>query len=274
MAPVISNIYNKVVETGQWPRAWLIEHVTVIPKGNIPEDPSKCRNISCTNFLSKVLERLVLNYARKQVRPKANQFGGEKTCSTNHFLAEVWDRLTEHLEDNRAAVILTSIDYSKAFNRLDHLACLNSFAKDGASNQLLSLLASFLKGRTMSVKVDNQNSKPKPVNAGAPQGSVLGTYIFNVGTDSLKDNFISPEDNSIYQINEGDLNFLELTPAEPYAQSTPERPLTQPYLELSPIPAQTGQPFVILPSARNVPQNPLTVWSLPGDLSQCRLSSL
>ena len=47
LAPVIANIYNRIVETGTWPQAWKIEHVTVIPKGNIPEDPSKCRNICC-----------------------------------------------------------------------------------------------------------------------------------------------------------------------------------------------------------------------------------
>ena len=187
LAPVISQIYNQCVNTGEWPKAWLVEHVTVIPKGNIPEEPAKCRNISCTNFLSKVLERLVLNYAKKQVSPKLNQFGGEKSCSTNHFLADIWDKITSHLEDSRAAVVLTSIDYSKAFNRLDHLACLKTFAQAGASNQLLGLLSSFLKNRTMTVKVDNQYSAPRPVNAGAPQGSVLGTYIFNVGTDSLEE---------------------------------------------------------------------------------------
>ena len=150
LAPVISSIYKKIIQMSVWPTAWLTEYVTVIPKGNNPEDPAKCRNISCTNFLSKVLERLVLNYAKKQVKPKTNQFGGEKSCSTNHFLAEVWDQLSEHLEGSRAAVVHTSIDYSKAFNRLDHLACLNSFAVAGASTQLIKLLAAFLSGRKMN----------------------------------------------------------------------------------------------------------------------------
>ena len=93
--------------------------------------------------------------------------------------------ITDHLEDSRASVVLTSIDYSKAFNRLEHQACLEAFARKGASNQLIRILASFLKGRTMSVKIENEKSAPRPVNAGAPQGSVLGTYVFNIGTDDL-----------------------------------------------------------------------------------------
>ena len=230
--------------------------MTVIPKGNIPEDPSKCRNISCTNFLGKVLERLVLTYAKKSVRPKPNQFGGEKPCSTNHFLAEVWDELTSHLEDSRAAVALTSIDYSKAFNRLEHQACLESFAQLGASNQLIRLLASFLAGRNMTVKIGNTFSKLRPVHAGAPQGSVLGTYMFNIGTDSLEDNFEHPMRERMYQLEMGDLSFLELTPITINAQSTADkRPtvLTQP--DISPIATNRADlNYVILPTARNVPQ--------------------
>ena len=252
LAPIIATIYSRIVDTGIWPKLWLTEYVTIIPKGNSPDEPSKCRNISCTNFLSKVLERIVLNYARKEVKPKANQFGGEKNCSTNHFLAEVWDQLTEHLEDSRAAVALTSIDYSKAFNRLDHAACLRAFANSGASNQLLRLLTSFLRGRHMTVKVDGHFSKLRTVNAGAPQGSVLGTYIFNVGTDALEEDIDQEEPRLIYELNEGDLAFLELTPMwQTPTHSTPEKQAGLPPNDTSPI--TTQQNFSILPTARNVP---------------------
>ena len=254
LAGPISAIYNKTVETGKWPTQWLTEHVTVIPKGKCPDDPSNCRNISCTNLLSKVLERLVLAYARQQTVPKTNQFGGEKGCSTDHFLAEVWDQVTEHLEDSRAAAILTSIDYSKAFNRLEHWACLESFAAKGASNQLLKLLASFLMGRSMSVRVDGSRSSRRPVNAGAPQGSVLGTYIFNIGTDTLEDG-LNTEQRDVYELRAGDLSFLELTPATSYAESTPIRPRFPPLVDLSPVPNIDQQPIMILPTASNIPPN-------------------
>ena len=214
---MIAAIYNRIIETGVWPKAWKVEHVTVIPKGNIPEDPSKCRNISCTNFMSKVFERMVFKYATTQVKPKNNQFGGERGLSTNHFVEEIWDQITEHLEDSRAAFVLTSINYSKAFNRLEHSACLR--ALKGASNQLIKLLASFLTNRQMTVKVDGKNSKLRNVNAGAPQGSVLGTYIFNIGTDDLEEGFKHAERNDTYELNDGDLTFLDLEPDTNRAQS-------------------------------------------------------
>ena len=82
LSPIIAKIYNRIIATGTWPKAWKTEFVTFIPKGNQPEDPSQCRNISCTNFLSKVLVRLVLTYAKKSVKPKTKQYGGLRPCST------------------------------------------------------------------------------------------------------------------------------------------------------------------------------------------------
>ena len=91
------------------------------------------------------------------------------------------------LEDNRAAAVLTAIDYSKAFNRLDYQACLDSLASKGASNQVLGLVATFLSNRTMQVKVDDNWSMPRPVTGGVPQGSLIGVFLFNASTDDLED---------------------------------------------------------------------------------------
>ena len=45
----------------------------------------------------------------------------------------------------------------------------------------------------MVVRVGRAWSDPRPVNAGAPQGSVLGTYLFNVGTDDLEEDDLGGE---------------------------------------------------------------------------------
>ena len=59
--------------------------------------------------------------------------------------------------------------------------------KCGTSNTTIKLLAGFLAGRTMSVRVGTSYSDRRPINAGAPQGSVLGSYLFNIGTDDLEE---------------------------------------------------------------------------------------
>ena len=57
----------------------------------------------------------------------------------------------------------------------------------GASTPIIELLATFLSNRTMSVRVGESWSDPRPVYGGVPQGSILGVFLFNASTDDLED---------------------------------------------------------------------------------------
>ena len=107
----------------------------------------------------------------------------------------------------------------------------------------------------MSVRIDGARSRPRPVNAGAPQGSVLGTYIFNIGTDNLEDSIeTNTNESQVFELREGDLAFLELLPANTYAESSPE-PIRFPTnnVDLSPTEVENDIRFEFLPTARNIP---------------------
>ena len=149
----LTSIFNEIATSHEWPLGWKTEYVTVIPKSGCPESFADLRNISCTKLISKIMESYVLEWAGQEVACKYNQFGGVKGCSGVHMLINVWQRILTGLEDRRAGVVLTSIDYAKAFNRLSFQHCLRSFADRGASTPILRLLATFLSGRTMTVRV-------------------------------------------------------------------------------------------------------------------------
>ena len=249
VAKPAADIYNAISRTLVWPEAWTREFITVIPKKRNPEGPSDCRNISCTNYLSKIYEAFVLEWAREQVKLNTNQYGGERGCSTSHMIIDVHHEMTAILEDRRAACVLTGIDYSKALNRLAHLPCLRAFKQKGASNEIIQLLASFLSTRTMTVRVGNTSSTPRGINAGAPQGSVLGSFLFNVGIDDLEDECIYPgeqfHDTAEHQ---DDVNFP--------AASTPRRVSTaNAGPTFSPIRTTTpgGQSIEVMPRTMNTP---------------------
>ena len=103
--------------------------------------------------LSKVLELYVVRHARKTIHLKQNQYGGEPGVSTTHMLVDVWSRLTEELEDNRAASVITAIDYSTAFNRSESGPCLHALSRKGAGRGLLKIIGSFLHARRMTVRI-------------------------------------------------------------------------------------------------------------------------
>ena len=183
LAKPLTHIYNEVSTTKQWPQIWKFEYVTAIPKNNKPESVDDLRNISCTTLFSKIYETFVLEWLGEKVALRSNQYGGVKGASTEHYLIELWQAVLENLEDPRAGSLLTSIDYSKVFNRLDFAHCLRCLQKKGASAELLAIVASFLSYRQMVVKVGSTLSTPKLVLGGVPQGSILGVFLFNVSID-------------------------------------------------------------------------------------------
>ena len=187
LAVPLTEIYNEISSSSVWPLQWKREFVTVIPKCRTPTELGDLRNISCTMLASKIYESFVLNWLSSEVSCKDNQYGGVKGCSVGHLLVDLWDEALGSMEDDRAGAMITGIDYAKAFNRLSFQHCLKAFAKKGASSQTLALLATFLSNRTMSVRVDDTWSKPRPVHGGVPQGSILGILLFNVSTDDLED---------------------------------------------------------------------------------------
>ena len=91
---------------------------------------------------------------------KSNQYGGQRQCGTEHFLALLWTGMLDNLEDSRGCNSFISLDFAKAFDRLDHSHIFHSYARLGASTQVIRLLAGFLSGRTMRVKVSGVLSSP------------------------------------------------------------------------------------------------------------------
>lgn len=90
LALPLTNIYNGITTTQEWPKIWKTEYVPPIPKKTIPETPDNLQNISCTQLLSKVYEGFVLEWLSVKLRTK--QYGWVKGSGTEHFLVELWQK--------------------------------------------------------------------------------------------------------------------------------------------------------------------------------------
>ena len=181
----LAHIFNRIIEDCVWPTKWKLERVKIIPKGSIPESVKDVRNISCTPLFSKVMEFFVLSRLRSCMKLSNAQFGGIKGVSIDHFLIETWHEVLMSLEEGNAAANLLSVDFSKAFNRMDHHACLSALEEAGVDSATLGVVHAFLYDRKMQVHVHDSVSSIRSMPGGAPQGSVLGSYLFCATTDKL-----------------------------------------------------------------------------------------
>ena len=163
LAAPAARIFNAAFQEGKWPAAWKNETTVVIPKIPNPESLGDCRNISCTPFLSKVMEGVLLDDLREAIPLDELQYGGIKGCSVDHLLVDLFEGVLHPMESGDSSLIL-GLDYEKAFNRLDHAECLAQLRNLGAPPASIALVGSFLTGRTMQVRLGQLLSAQHALN--------------------------------------------------------------------------------------------------------------
>ena len=137
-----------------------------------------------------------------------NQYGGTTGTYTTDALVEMLHQWYEATDACNTYVRIIALDFSKAFDLINHEILLPKLEAHGVPPHVLRWMASFLLDRTQRVKIGKHTSSIGKPNGGVPQGTVSGPrnfimYINDFTTPAPIYKYV--DDSTIFEICSGNV---------------------------------------------------------------------
>ena len=180
---VVTDIINTSFKTKIFPTRWKSAIITPIPKVDYPSKEKDFRPISLLCTISKILEKI----ANKQILVYLIKHALLDTCQSAYkphhgcitALLKVVDDILDGIDDSEAT-LLVLLDFSKAFDTVNHRLLLEKLSILGFQDSALQWVKSYLSDRKQQVKTENEVSDFISLKNGVPQGSILGPLLFTI----------------------------------------------------------------------------------------------
>ena len=152
-------------------------YITPIPKCGASYEISNYTPISVLPAPNRIIERVVYNQLIYHLNSYKLLDGRQHGFRRDHSTSSAIHTLVQDMYnsiDNRMPMLCVFIDYSKAFDTLDHDIFCKKLKYYGIGEKVISWCKVYLTHRKQIVKNGNFESDLADITCGVPQGSILG----------------------------------------------------------------------------------------------------
>ena len=187
--PSVCHIVNLSIGSNKFPNKWKIAKVVPLYKGKgAKSDPKNYRPVAILPILSKVLERSIFLQivsfmdGNNFFNPSYHAYRSLHSSTT--AMLQMYTTWVEAVDQGKLAGVCM-IDMSAAFDVVDIDLLLRKLELYGFDRNSLQWVWSYLTYRSQCVHIEGSSSSPLPLEAGVPQGSILGPIFYTIFTNEL-----------------------------------------------------------------------------------------
>jgi hypothetical protein len=214
----LSIIFNRAIQENVYPELWKDSNVMPLFKKGDKNIVSNYRPISLISCVGKVMERVIFKYLYNYLHVNNliynKQSGFLPGHSAVYQLIDIYNQICSAFDERKSTCIIFC-DISKAFDRVWHSGLIFKLRQYGIEGNILSWITSYLQNRKQRCVVGSSLSDVKQINAGVPQGSVLGPLFFLVYVNDITESLLSIArlyaDDSSLAVSSNNIEYIEST---------------------------------------------------------------
>lgn len=196
VAPFLTKFFNRVYDTGVFPKQWSQSVIVPLLKKGDVNNPGNYRGISLLSTISKVftsiLNRRLYKWAESEHKICEEQAGFRKNYSTIDHLFTLVTMIKKCLYGQRRSKLYVAfIDYLKAFDSVDRDSLWVVLQKIKTSTKMLRMLQGIYDSVQSCVRWGPEVSDFFDCPAGVKQGCMLSPLIFSLLITEVADKVTS-----------------------------------------------------------------------------------
>ena len=182
----LTTLCNKMYTSAYIPEDLRTSVFILLPKKPKANECSDFRTISLMCHVLKLLLTIILKRVKEKINVEVsgNQAGFRQGCGTREAIFSLKIISEKYIEMGKN-IYACFIDYSKAFDTVNHEKLIECLKKVDIDENDIALLSNLYWEQLTKVRIDNTLTNPVKIKRGVRQGCVLSPSLFNLYTEFI-----------------------------------------------------------------------------------------